>query len=432
MKKTLFESSFKTLACGFWLSANLLFAADNPLIISSQGPAWEAPKSAADRAAQQRFLTEAYALEQAQQQNRTIRQQSEVLKIYSKDPWRKINGLTNYVASEGWVQFQGKVQSIETDGILFQGGFGEVLTINTGIDTSTDIITQDGVTSQSQNRSAQKKTTQSVTTTRKNYEKVYGDDFFMVVHFPYPVQPGRGYERLMAFDAGYITYTTRNNEVLTVRKLDYGTPCIKTWSTEEIEAAYKQAASERAKIEEQKRAQRELETAQAEANKANLELERRQRLEELEADKKAKLEAIEADKKAKIDKIVTHYRQQADKGDVIALRRMGEFYRDGYGFPKDDLKSAEYFKKADDMAEADAQRQAQTERLQNEAALKQRFNNSLVRAKQGYIESMIAVGKCYRDGIGVEKDIKSAREYFKKASDLASLEAANLLVELDK
>jgi TPR repeat protein len=40
---------------------------------------------------------------------------------------------------------------------------------------------------------------------------------------------------------------------------------------------------------------------------------------------------------------------------------------------------------------------------------------------------MISAGKCYRDGDGVEKDLNKAREYFQKASDLGSIEAAQLL-----
>lgn len=161
-------------------------ASDNPLVIQSQGPGWLSPKSAADRAEQQRFLNEAYARQQAQQESQIISEQDQILKIYAKDPWRKINNSTNYVGNEGWLQFQGKIQSIEPVGILFQGGVGRVLSISTETDKNGSMITTQGdVSNETETRiqNARKSTTQSTHTTKTRYEKIYGEDYFLVVNF---------------------------------------------------------------------------------------------------------------------------------------------------------------------------------------------------------------------------------------------------------
>jgi len=77
---------FVGVAIGLFSSAiGVASASDNPLIIQSQGPGWVSPKSAADRAEQQRFLNEAYARQQAQQESQIISEQDEILKIYAKD-----------------------------------------------------------------------------------------------------------------------------------------------------------------------------------------------------------------------------------------------------------------------------------------------------------------------------------------------------------
>jgi hypothetical protein len=425
----LFIAAVTSVFCGVNWSAS---AADNPTNILqiilpqilAQGPEWVAPKSAAEQAEQQRFLTEAYARQQAQQESQNISQQGEILKIYSKDPWRKINNSTNYVGNEGWQQFQGKIQAIEPVGILFQGNFGRVLSISTSTDKNSGLTTIRGEVSnesETNRQNARKSTSQSTQITKTQIEKIYGDDFFLVVNFPYPAQDGNGYERMMAYDTGYITYTNSANHVLTVRKLDYGTPCIKIWSEEEIAAAYAQAEAEREKIEAERKAQRELADAQAERERAAIEEQR-----------KAELAVIEAEKKAKIDKIVKSYQEEADKGDPGALHRLGEFYRDGYGFEKDAVKADEYFKKADAATEALAKQTNEKSKLNEQAARLQKFNRNLVLADKGQVDSMIYVGKCYRDGDSVGKDLSKAREYFQKAADMGSSESAKLLSGLDR
>lgn len=403
------------------------FAADEltPLSPVPQGPGYVLPKTSAERAEQQRFLNESYANQQAQQESKVISQQAEMLKILSKDPWRRINNTTNYVGGEGWLQFQGKVQSIESVGILFQGSFGKVLSISTEFDTSSMVLTHSELSDQSataKSNAASRQATSKysgVTKTQRVREKIYGDDYFLVINFPYPIQEGKGYERLMAFDSGYITYTNSENRVLTVHKLNYGTPCSKIWSPAEIEAAYKQAEADRAAAEAEKRAQRELITAQAEARQAAI-----------EAERKAELEAIEAEKKAKKLKVFKFYETKALEGDSIALHRLGEFYRDGYGVEVDLAKSEECFRKEKEAAEIEDKRLKEENQAKELARQKQKFDWYVEQAKKGGVSGMIGAGNCYRYGLGVEKNLDKAREYYKAASNAGSSEGAKLFLEL--
>lgn len=119
--------------------------------------------------------------------------------------------------------------------------------------------------------------------------------------------------------------------------------------------------------------------------------------------------------------------EQAEKGDPTALRRMGERYRDGDGVDKNESEAAKYFKKADDATEKERQKMAVESQLREESQKKQKFLWAVDQAEKGAVSGMILAGKCYRDGNGTEKDLSKARQYFRKAADLGSTDAADLI-----
>ena len=192
-------------------------------------------------------------------------QQAELQEIISKDPWRRINGATNFIGGAGWFEFQGERVEVRDGGIFFKGDYGNILTVHPSaiIDFTSPI---------------------------QRY--LYGDKNFFVEHFPYA---GGVFYGMMAYDLGNCIYTNSSGQVITIRKFDYGTPCTKIWSPEEL-AAIK--------------------------------------------------ERVEAPKKAAQAKIVKSNQDLADKGDPYGLLRMGELYRDGDGVPKDLTKARDYFSKA--------------------------------------------------------------------------------------
>ncbi len=189
-------------------------------------------------------------------------QQQALARIYSKDPWRKMGETTNLARGADWYEFQGSPQEIVSNGVIFTGAWGKPL---------------------------------SLTTSEGRFGTDYGNNLFLVENFPYPVTGGRGFAEMMAYYEGVYDYTTTTGPIITLPKLDYGTPCVKIWSAAEIAAAQQK---------------------------------------------------IEAQKRAVQDRVLKNNQALAYLGDPYGLRRMGERYRDGDGVPKDLAKARDYLMKA--------------------------------------------------------------------------------------
>lgn len=95
---------------------------------------------------------------------------------------------------------------------------------------------------------------------------------------------------------------------------------------------------------------------QDELRKFKDEADEQQRAAKKELDKQRYIaaEKAAAANKAAQAKVVIRYQEQADKGDPYGLLRMGEFYRDGNGVPKDLDKAREYLAKASAAGSPDA------------------------------------------------------------------------------
>ncbi|HTV42900.1 MAG TPA: hypothetical protein VMF08_20210 [Candidatus Sulfotelmatobacter sp.] len=101
-----------------------------------------------------------------------------------KDPWRAVNGQTNYVKLTG-VEFSGQVVDITSDGVRIDGEWGKL-----------------GVPEHRED--------------------------FLVANFPYEVVNDQTIplsEHLMAWYSGTYAYETVNGASRTIHKLDYGAPC---------------------------------------------------------------------------------------------------------------------------------------------------------------------------------------------------------------
>jgi len=120
-----------------------------------------------------------------EEQQRLIRQAFVPL-----DPWRVLDGTTNYVKLRG-VEFTGKVMDITPDGVRIEGEFGTLF----GTDYSPD--------------------------SDQSYH------VFFVAHYPYEVVTGQvipSSYHMIAWYVGTYTYATVNGSSRTIRKLDYGIP----------------------------------------------------------------------------------------------------------------------------------------------------------------------------------------------------------------
>ena len=143
------------------------------------------------------------------------------------DPWRAINGQTNYVKLNG-VQFCGKVVDVTSNGVRIEGEWGLLGTVYYPILGWGDNPDQ----------------------------PVYPE--FFVTNFPYKATAGSlipSAERLMAWYAGTCTYKTVKGGTQTIGKLDYGIPCgpnpvvLAAGQKQIQEAAQKRRESELRRIE---------------------------------------------------------------------------------------------------------------------------------------------------------------------------------------
>ncbi|HEY1790233.1 MAG TPA: SEL1-like repeat protein [Verrucomicrobiae bacterium] len=113
------------------------------------------------------------------------------------DPWRAIDGQTNYVKLSG-IQFCGKIVDITPHGVRIEGEWGPLGTLYYPVNGWGD-----------------------------NPDQPESPDYF-VTNYPYKTTIGEtipSAERLMAWYAGTYTYNAANGSARTIGKLDYGTPC---------------------------------------------------------------------------------------------------------------------------------------------------------------------------------------------------------------
>jgi len=244
-----------------------------------------------------------------------------------KDPWRILDGKIYNAKDTNWFQFTGKVLEVEQKGILVHGDFGPPL------------------------------------------EAGFGERNYFVDNFPlqkYPVADGEDIAAEMncvahmgAQSIYRITNTTIDLQARTVRKLDYGNICdsppaelVHKWENKIVFVDDDNSELTK-KIEDNKDelSATEMKLAQLRndisTQNGNIRAEYDKNLNDLPNvfARQAQNEK-EARKQATIAKILAYNQGQAAKGDPIGLLRMGEFYRDGYGVPKDLKKAQEYLTNA--------------------------------------------------------------------------------------
>jgi TPR repeat protein len=89
-------------------------------------------------------------------------------------------------------------------------------------------------------------------------------------------------------------------------------------------------------------------------------------------------------------KAVEWYRKAAEQGQAEAQFMMGDYYAKGEGVPEDDEKAAEWFRKA---------------------------------AEQGYARAQCMLGNLYQSGEGVPENRKEATKWYRKAAEQGDTEA---------
>ena len=328
------------------------------------------------------------------------------------DPWRMLDGKVCNAKDLDWYQFTGRVVEIRPDGILVDGDFGPP------------------------------------------FEKGFGKRRYFVENFPNEKHSLADEEEIipsMKFVAHLggktlykYTNLTINLGAQTVRRLDYGK--VVDVPPGDLPAKWQNkiqfnGGDDLILLGQINDNQNQLSTIRLKLSQ--LENEFAQKAESVNDESNSKItdlpnvfakafkEEQETAKKQREAKVLAFNQERADKGDPVALKRMGELYRDGIGVEKNSVKAAEYFKMAEAATETELNRINEENRLKEKAGQQQKFMRNLDLADRGGVENMVYVGKCYRDGIGVEKDLNKAREYLHKAADLGSEEAAKLLITFE-
>jgi TPR repeat protein len=301
-------------------------------------------------------------------------------KLIPKDPWREIYGEKKYLSADsGFVKFSGQIQEIAPNGIRVLGQYGN---------------------------SPQEE--------------------YFVLSFPNGFEVGESIDtgqNYAAFENGEFHYVTVDGYAKSLPKLNYGKPCDRPKNADSVELAAQQlndSDNERITnaIKNATFKEADIDAAEKALNAAQQALQ--DFLDANEAARKAAMQKIKAAQGLALKTL----QKQADKGDSEALLRMGVRLRNGEDVETNLAKADECFKKADEAKQA-------INKLNEQAVKQQKFIRNLTLADRGDVECMIFVGKCYRDGNGVEKDLTKAREYFRKASDKGSAEATKLLSSVE-
>ena len=98
--------------------------------------------------------------------------------------------------------------------------------------------------------------------------------------------------------------------------------------------------------------------------------------------------------------------EQAENGDMIGFFRMADRYKKGDGVEKDLAKAKIYLDKALVLSNAFEEQLLILKKNKEQAQLEKKIEWARDQANKGNFSGMVFLGKCYRDGIGFEKNIE--------------------------
>ncbi|MGA2248568.1 MAG: hypothetical protein ABSH48_26725 [Verrucomicrobiota bacterium] len=294
----------------------------------------------------------------------TERLRSEFLSAKStlKDPWRELYGEKRFVMSDSkFLKFSGQILEVSENGIRVLGQFGNT----------------------------------------ENSE-------YFIVNCPYKFQSGESFDptkNYVALEDGTFSFVSEDGYAKSIPKLNYGKPCARPDDADTVEQTALQShvasAAERARAEE-----------------ANATLDRKRIQESNEQFVAVGKEAAEKMRLA-TEQALQYDLAYAESGNLAALRRMKERYENGDGVEEDTNRVAQYEQKYQARFQNESERVAEKKRLAEQDELRQKFLINLALAdKNANAVSALYVSKCYRDGIGTDKDSSKADQYYHKAINL--------------
>ena len=111
------------------------------------------------------------------------------------------------------------------------------------------------------------------------------------------------------------------------------------------------------------------------------------------------------------------WRDAADKGNAIAMRKIGVLYYKGEGVKQDYIKAMRWYRKATDKGDADAMFNigilyANGRGVKQDYIEAMRWYRRAADTDKGDADNMFNIGRLYYNGQGVQRDLKAALHYF--------------------
>lgn len=128
-------------------------------------------------------------------------------------------------------------------------------------------------------------------------------------------------------------------------------------------------------------------------------------------------------------KMAVKYFQKVADTDSKAQFFLGECYRLGHGVKKDTKLSLDWFKKASAQGHSGAQVKI-GEYYLDQQKNKEAFDYFSKAAKAGDVDGLFYLGLCHEKGIGVKKDMTTAKSWYQKAANKGSDKAKKKLANL--
>ena len=124
------------------------------------------------------------------------------------------------------------------------------------------------------------------------------------------------------------------------------------------------------------------------------------------------------------------YRKAAEQGDVRSQLKLGECYYNGNGVNKDYAEAVKWWRRAAEQGNANAQLKL-GECYYNGNGVNKDYAEAVKwyrrAAEQGYVRSQLKLGNCYYNGEGVNKDYAEAAKWYSKVAEQGNKDAVERL-----
>lgn len=125
------------------------------------------------------------------------------------------------------------------------------------------------------------------------------------------------------------------------------------------------------------------------------------------------------------------FKEGAEKDNVICQYYLADCYDNGYGTRKDPDEAIKWYSKAAKQGHVISQRILDERKIDQILTDESPFATFEKSARSGNAQSMYILGRYYEDGIGIEKDLKKAKEWYAKAKKRGNQAARRALESLE-